>query len=139
MAAFFDLLAHFFENIQTVVNIDKTHLPLTLNLLMILLDVGPFLQCPLDQSWHDAIGLQQRMRTTNRVAIRTGRHTISRTFRTEASHPNFLMMNTTDPSSMRFVNLPLQTFNLVLYRCRLDQAHSIFRYNEMQLYKSKSK
>ena len=48
LAAFFDLLADFLEDVEAVVYIDEAHLPLAFDLLVVFLNVGPLLQRPLD-------------------------------------------------------------------------------------------
>ena len=92
MAAFFDLLPQLFQDVETVVYIDQADLPLALDLPMVLLDFPPLSECPLRQSGHNAIDLEEGVRTALGVAVLAGGDTIGGALIAEASEAYLLVV-----------------------------------------------
>ncbi len=96
MAALLHLLAHLLEDVKAVVDIDEADLPLTLDLPVVALNLSPLHQCPLGQSWHDAIDVNGGAVAVVGVAVRASGRTVGGAFGTETCGILFLMVCWTD-------------------------------------------
>jgi hypothetical protein len=61
LTPFLYLLSNFLQDIETVVYIHETHLPLTLYLPMIFLNFTPLAQRPLRKTWNNAVYFERRV------------------------------------------------------------------------------
>jgi hypothetical protein len=125
LAALLDLFAHLPEDVEAVVDVDQTDLPLALDLPVVALDLRPLRQRPLRQSGDDAIDINGGVVAVGGMAVAASGRAVGGAFGAKTSGVLLLVVCWTGCQSVRLVGLPLQLADLLLQARPHDQTHPL--------------